>query len=151
MARLLKRVRGDAVATTVTAPAQPELEDEPVAEDEGSTPETAADDEPSEEYAPRKSAPELQTDIAAMREVAVHSARQAINQSTQRRYRQAALLQTLGAFVAWSASIGLFAWGWDTGNRLAWGGCAVFLVAGLCLTIRRLKMLVPQRALKGAK
>jgi len=150
MARLLKRVRGDAVAHSFTMQPTPDAtiaEDPDVQQAEVPTPQSST----PTEYLPRKSAPELQSDMAAMRELAIHSARQAITQSSHRRYRKRALATTFCAWLSLASGIGLFAWGWDTGNYFAWGGCGVCGVVGLYLTMRRLKMRVPPRTPKPAR
>jgi hypothetical protein len=143
MARLLKRVRGDAVADAFVqqqTPVEPASAPEPVARVEPSDPKPEISSGPDEPFLPRKSAPELATDLAAMRELAVHSARQAINRSSQQRFKKNSLGTTLGACALVGVGIGLFGWGFDTGNPLAWLGCGVCLAAGTFLLLRRVRM-----------
>jgi predicted nucleic acid-binding Zn-ribbon protein len=143
MARLLKRVRGDAVANAfvvqqaavATAAAGPEA----VAVE--ATPEQAQPvASESTEFLPRKSAPEQAADVAAMRELAVSTTRQAINRFSQQRYKKSSLGTTLAACALIGLSVGLFGWAFDTGNWIAWTGCGVCLAAGIALMMRRLKM-----------
>lgn len=149
MSRLLKRVRGDAVANTFTL--QVKAERAAVSEGEP-TPllsQPCVTSKPSlepEQYLPRKSAPELPSEMAAMRELAVHSARQAINHSSQRRFQKKALAVTGAAWFSLASGIGLFAWAWDTGNRLAWAGSIFLLVIGAFLTAWRVNLRLPQPA-----
>lgn len=146
MARLLKRVRGDAVANAF-------VEQQTAAVDASSPVAPAAPSEPAsaaselmpaasitpEEFLPRKSAPEQATDVKAMRELAIQSARQAITRSSQLRFQRKSLATTLGACAFAALSIGLFAWAFDTGNWLAWTGCTVSLLGTGYLTSLRLK------------
>jgi hypothetical protein len=143
MARLLKRVRGDAVASAYleSQPAEaPAVAEDPAAEislDSPISKEVKLSELPPGEFLPRASAPEQASDLAAMRELAVHSARQAIVRSSQQRFRRASLATTFGACALAALSVGLFAWGFDTGNYYAWGGCVVTAASVAYLIGRR--------------
>lgn len=142
MARLLKRVRGDAVANAfVTQQAAIEETTESPREIVDQTPEGVQPSaiEPAE-FLPRKSAPEQAADVAAMRELAVSTTRQAINRSSQQRFQKHSLGTTLGACALIGLSVALFGWAFDTGNWIAWTGCGVCLAAGTVLVMRRLKL-----------
>jgi hypothetical protein len=156
MARLLKRVRGDAVANAFVVQQQATEASSAAAAAElvEATPETAQSSAgESAEFLPRKSAPEQAADVAAMRELAVSSTRQAIDRSSQQRFRRNSQGTTLGACALIGLSAGLFGWAFDTGNWIAWGGCCGCLLPGSLLMVRRLQMraspqgpLVPERA-----
>jgi hypothetical protein len=154
MARLLKRVRGDAVANAfveqqavVAADAPPvpaAASGEPTEQTFDSTP---AHPIAPEEFLPRKSAPEQATDVQAMRELANQSARQAITRSSQVRFQRRSLATTLSACGMAALSVGLFAWAFDTGNRLAWSGSAISMLGSGYLVYLRMKT---RRLLKPA-
>lgn len=154
MARLLKRVRGDAVtnafveqqavAAADTSPATATASGKP---NEQASELMPAQPIAPEEFLPRKSAPEQATDVQAMRELANQSARQAITRSSQVRFQRRSLATTLGACAMAALSIGLFAWAFDTGNRLAWGGSAVSTLGSGYLVYLRMKT---RRLLKPA-
>lgn len=142
MARLLKRVRGDAVANAFVG--HPTALEATVA----ATPmEAAQSHEPSQpatleqpEFLPRKPVTEQTLDVAAMRELAVQSTRQAINRSVQLRFQRKSLATTLGACALMGLSAGLFGWGFDTGNWLAWSGSGVCLLGAVYLMTRRMNL-----------
>jgi predicted nucleic acid-binding Zn-ribbon protein len=139
MARLLKRVRGDSVANAFVS--QQEVV-EVASQESGETTADTPESSPvaalrADEYAPRSPAPEQQIDLAAMREVAIHSARQAITQSTQRRRRQAAVATMCIAAGSVVASATLLYWGWQTGNALAYASGATVLASGIIWSIHR--------------
>lgn len=153
MARLLKRVRGDAsgevapmqsvkpVAEPVASPIQAHAAPAAVTESPiDNTPLTPV------EFAPRSAAPEHQLGMAAMRELAMHSARQAIDQSALRRFRQGAMLRTLGAALSFGVGTFLVCWARSTQNNLAIGGAMVFFVVGGTFAYYRLRMMkLPSR------
>lgn len=147
MARLLKRVRGDTVADAVVwqDPSAESVQEAPaesaVVEETKAVPALLN----TEEFLPRKSAPEQAADLAAMRELAVHSTRQAIKSSGEQRFKTSSLGTTLGACGFIGLSVGLFGWGFDTGNWLAWTGSGVCLLAGMALIMRRLQMRTHRR------
>ena len=144
MARLLKRVRGDAIADAFVAP-QAAMQAEPVTTrpsvaEQSVEPTCAAPAEP-QEFLPRKAPPGQSIDVAAMRELAVQSTRHAIHHSSQLRYQRKSLATTLGACALMGLSVGLFGWGFDTGNLLAWSGSGVCLLGAVYLMTRRMKLL----------
>jgi hypothetical protein len=143
MARLLKRVRGDAVADAFVIQ-QTAIGSMPVIAGAEPARQTAAPADPaqaeSQEFLPRKTAPEQAADVAAMRELAVQSTRQAIDHSSQLRYQRNSLATTLGACALMGLSVALFGWGFDTGNWLAWSGAGVCLLGAAYLTARRMKL-----------
>jgi predicted nucleic acid-binding Zn-ribbon protein len=142
MARLLQRVRGDSVANSFMAQqaAQDPRQSQPPPVPEPS-PALVAGEAPAtevpREIVRRAAAPEQQVDLVAMRELAIHSARQAITQSTARRRRQAAIATVLIAISSVATGGFLFAWGWHTGNLLAYAGGAVSVGAGILWAIGR--------------
>jgi hypothetical protein len=148
MARLLKRVRGDAVADAFVVQ-QAATETKPDVMGEIPSAQAEPQVEPlagPEEFVPRSQAPEQSVDLAAMRELAIHSARQAITQSTQRRQRQAALATT-GIIVGSVLGSGaLLYWGWQIGNPLAYAGAVATLVGGICWSVRRIRRAPRTRA-----
>lgn len=110
MERLMKRVRGDAPgvgparpsAAKAQAPAQPaasaaigEIVEEPV--DEG-------------EYSPRRTAPELATNMSAMRELANTAARSAIDQHVRQHTGRQATGKLLGACLTVASSVAVGYW-----------------------------------------
>ena len=157
MSRLMKRVRGDAVANAFTVQqtaAEPVVEftpEQPTIAVPVASVELAAPLLSPEEFLPRKSAPEQSSDLAAMRELAVNSARQAISRSSQQRFKKKSVGTTLGACAFVGLSVALFGWGFDTGNLLAWIGSGVSLAAGIFLLLRRMRMNGKRAAAAPAK
>jgi chromosome segregation ATPase len=109
MARLLTRVRGDSpvgapgftpapapLAVPAVVPASPVVE-APVSPAEPVTP---------EEYVPRQKAPELNTNMAAMRELANSAARTAIVKHQKRSGHRQALTQSVGALLTLICGLG---------------------------------------------
>jgi chromosome segregation ATPase len=137
MFRLLKRVRGDTPPPPhPSAPPPPVQQPEPVAASPtaGSMPESTADaTEPEQpmEYLPRNKAPELTTNLAAMREVANSAARNAIVKHQRRTGEQKALAQSIGAALTFGCAIAAAYFAWRMHSILAAIGATIGLVAGL--------------------
>jgi hypothetical protein len=118
MDRLMKRVRGDdgvgqsnwkaSSAIAASAPTSAPVP-EPAAAVEP-TP-SISDSQPTE-YSPRRTAPELSTDLSAMRDLANSAARTAIDQHIRQHTSRRATQRLLGAFVIVVLSLAMGYWAW---------------------------------------
>lgn len=139
MDRLLKRVRGDgpAVASPLAA-AQPPAPSPPA------TDMSAADEksqEESEEYSPRRTAPELPTNLSAMRDLANSAARSAIDRHVRKHTGRQAAGKLFTALLTVAASCLLSYWAWKTFSLQAAVGAGIGGLAGvywMMAAIRRL-------------
>jgi chromosome segregation ATPase len=152
MSRLLKRVRGDA---PLAAPAlKPALAPQPVVATPTPLPVDVATVQPPaivepvkpEEYVPRQKAPELTTNLAAMRELANSAARTAIVKHQKRSGSRQALMQSVGAMLTLVCGLvaafgayyfrslpGAIAAGIGLAVALYWGGKAAIRVLRLMM------------------
>ena len=152
MFRLLKRVRGDApppVQPRPTAQAQPpaqppappptakqgpESESETKITGEGASSEpspVAVEPEQPPQFLPRSRAPELTTNLAAMREVANSAARDAIAKHQRRTGGQKALAQSVGAVLTLFCATAAAYFAWRKLSIPAGVGAGIGLLAGL--------------------
>jgi chromosome segregation ATPase len=142
MARLLKRVRGESAVCSVTAtpspaPPAPEV----LVENLQSAQQIVVPLLDEEEYVPRGAAPEKQVDINALRDIAMTSARQAIDLSAVRSHRQQAILIMFGVLCGTVAGSVLLVYAFKTGTM--WAAYTAFPCFGLGLygMMQRLKLL----------
>ncbi len=152
MSRLLKRVRGDshvaapAVATPAPKPAPIAPTPQPVEIAPVQVASAPAEPVKPEEYVPRQKAPELTTNMAAMRELANSAARTAIVKHQKRSGSQQAMMQSVGALLTLVCGLvaafgayyfhslpGAIAAGIGLAVALYWGGKAAIRVLGLMM------------------
>jgi hypothetical protein len=152
MFRLLKRVRGDAPSPVQSRPpaqAQPPIhaQSPPPPARQGPEPESdvviaagGASSEPSlvavepeqpPQFLPRSRAPELTTNLAAMREVANSAARDAIAKHQRRTGGQKALAQSVGAVLTLFCATAAAYFAWRKLSLPAGVGAGIGLLAGL--------------------
>jgi hypothetical protein len=154
MERLMKRVRGDSPAAAgrmlpVEPPtAPPALAPQPVAP----APPQEPAEEPAGEYSPRRTAPELATNMSAMRELANTAARSAIDRHVRQHTGRQALGKLFGALltVAFSGVVGY----WSLRAQSLGAGVAALLGGGLGFywtwaAVRRLAVLRRLNQLPG--
>lgn len=128
MDRLLKRVRGESTTSTGTWK-QSYTEAAPAAEPVNAAPPEPESEPvvtlPQEEYVPRSKAPELTSDLFAMRELANSAARSAIDQHVRRLSGQQAAGRMVGACLTVGTSLLLAYWAWRTRSLGAGVGAAI--------------------------
>jgi hypothetical protein len=131
MDRLLKRVRGAAPAGAPAAPAakpaalaeaEVPLEEAPAAAD-GELPE-------NDNYSPRRTAPELSTNMSAMRDLANTAARSAIDRHVRKNTSRQAAGRLFSACLTVAASLLLAYWAWKAFSLQAAVGAAIGGFAG---------------------
>lgn len=114
MQRLLQRVSGDAEPSTPRVAAShaqlvaPRAESNIVEPTKTSPAETAEEPFDPSTYVPRSTAPELNSNLAAMRELANNSARSAIDSSSKRRQAKHAIGKVVMAMAAVGTALGLW-------------------------------------------
>ncbi len=141
MSRLMQRLRpgdevesaprkaaGQAANRTSQAPATPVTPPAPKLSD--STPLTSL-----KELAPRSPAPELSSNLAAMRELANSAARGAIESHHQRRGQKRVTAQTINTVLAVLVAAGLVFYWSRTGSWLALGGVAISLLCAVSASL----------------
>lgn len=152
MSRLLKRVRGDSHVATpavaVPAPKPAPVAPAPLPVEIAPAPiaTVPAETVKPEEYVPRQKAPELTTNMAAMRELANSAARTAIVKHQKRSGSQQAMMQSVGAALTLVCGLvaafgayyyrslpGAIAAGIGLAAALYWGGKAALRVLGLMM------------------
>ncbi len=134
MSRLLRRVRGDAPDPAPTfVPARlpdPVPQPQPAEEENVSmTVEVQIEPVKPEDYLPRQKAPELTTDLAAMRELANSAARTAIVKHQKRSGHQQAMVKSVGAGMTLTCSLGAAYFAYVSHSVPAAVGAAVGLAA----------------------
>jgi chromosome segregation ATPase len=143
MDRLLKRVRGE--STTNSGGWKQVAPDSPPAEPEAHTPAKTApppkvtDTVSPEEYVPRRAAPELTSDLSAMRDLANSAARTAIDRHIRKHTAKQATARVVAAclVVAVSLVLGYVAW---RGHSLPAGlGAAIGIGVGIFWMIAALR------------
>jgi len=150
MDRLMKRVRGDAggqsgwkssavLATPASQPAP-----EPAAAPEAV--EAVIEAQPTE-FSPRRTAPELTTDLSAMRDLANSAARTAIDQHVRQHTSRRAKGRLLGACLTVSFSAVLAIWAWRIHSFQAAIGAGVGGAIGIYWTLAALRRLSGLRRL----
>lgn len=134
MSRLLRRVRGDApdAAPTFVPARLPDPMPQPQAADEENvsmTVEVHIEPVKPEDYLPRQKAPELTTDLAAMRELANSAARTAIVKHQKRSGHQQAMVKSVGAGMTLTCSLGAAYFAYVNHSVPAAAGAAIGLAA----------------------
>ena len=148
MERLLQRVRGDAgdapkPAAPAPAPAYQASQPAP-AEESHSEPAAAVSDKPPaalvnpEEFVPRSQAPEMTSDLAAMRELANSAARSAIAKHQRKTTGKHVTGRLVGIGVVLAASGALAYWAWSIPSITAAVGASVGFTASLYWCTRAL-------------
>lgn len=145
MDRLMKRVRGDGgagqsswKASSSLAPPASAPTPEPVAAPE---PTPAISDSQPAEYSPRRTAPELSTNLSAMRDLANSAARTAIDQHIRQHTSRRATKRLFGAFVIVGLSVAMAYWAWRIHSFQAGLGAGLGCAIGSYWTMMALRRL----------
>lgn len=155
MHRLMQRVRGDS-DTAHSAPLSPArwqpappapAEKQPVPESVVVQP-VAATVDPSQ-YVPRSMAPELGSDLSAMRELANSAARSAIDRHIRRRTQQQATGKLFGACLSLTTGLVLWYWAWKTKSFSAASAAALGCALGGSWVVAALRRVAKVRQLNN--
>jgi hypothetical protein len=147
MERLLKRVKGDSTPISSAAPMKfkPATAAPPAAVPATTAPpaeQTAYDRQvESEEYSPRRTAPELSTNLTAMRDLANSAARSAIDRHVRKHTGKQVAGKLTGAFLTVTASGLLSYWAWKTNSFQAAVGAGIGGAAGAYWTLAAIRRL----------
>jgi hypothetical protein len=136
MERLMQRVRGSSpVPESTSKPASAVLSDSnprPAPEQaKEQEPAASTEEDPSSTQFRRRPAPELPTDLSAMRELANSAARTAIDSHARKRKGKQATTKLFGASATIVLSIVLGYWAWQLQSFDAAGAAAIGGLAGL--------------------
>jgi hypothetical protein len=151
MERLMKRVRGDAPgANPGWKPAEAPVQ-ESVALPQSPAPAPQPAEQPQEaepgEYSPRRTAPELNTNLTAMRELANTAARSAIDRHVRQHTGRQALGKLIGACLTVLASSVLGYWAWRVQTLQAYVGAGIGGALGAYWTWAAIRRLIALRRL----
>jgi hypothetical protein len=131
MSRLLQRVRGDSAgeAPKFVMPSSTPVEEpvaaQPATPAPAATPAVAAEPVDPESFMPRSHAPEVNSDLAAMRELANSAAKSAITTHAKRRQGQRIANRLVYSSMALFTTVGMAAWAmYFDGGHWAWAGAA---------------------------
>jgi len=147
MDRLMKRVRGGAGETQSTwkadspSIASPASQAAPVPTVASPEPPQVPAKQPPAEYSPRRAAPELSTNLTAMRDLANSAARTAIDQHVRKHSSRRATQKLLGACVTVGCSLVLAYWAWQLHSLQAAIGAGVGGAIGSYWTMAALRRL----------
>jgi len=136
MERLMLRVRGSSPvaqsswkpATSALADSAPRTTPEATAD---STPAAPGEEKPANDYSPRRTAPELTSDLSAMRELANTAARTAIDSHVRKRKGRQATGKLFGASATLVLSTVLGYWAWQLQSFDAGAAASIGGVVGL--------------------
>jgi hypothetical protein len=153
MERLMKRVRGDAPVAGRLQPVAAPVELPQPATPESATPEPVQEaaaqpaEEPVGDFSPRRTAPELATNMSAMRELANTAARTAIDRHVRQHTGKQAAGKLLGAFLTVAASSLLGYWAVRVQSLPAGAGSLIGGSVGAYWTWAAIKRLASLRRL----
>jgi hypothetical protein len=141
MARLLQRVRGE--SSTAPEPSMAEVAPTPAP----APPPTSAPSQPAskltpEAYVPRSSAPESQTHLSALREVANVAARVAVGRHTRRQVARAAAGRLLRGLLTAAGGGAAAYWAWQAQSLPGLAGAAIGGLTGLAWMTAAFKQLL---------
>lgn len=141
MARLLERVRGD--SGTSPAPREVDVAPPPTP----APPPSPAPSEPAqkltpEAYVPRTSAPESQTHLSALREVANVAARVAVTRYTRRRAATEAAGKLLRGLLTGAGGLAAAYWAWRAGSLPGLVGATIGGLTGVAWMLGAMKKLL---------
>jgi hypothetical protein len=140
MARLLERVRGE--SGTAPAPRAAEVARQVVETAPSPAPAEPVSKLTPEAYVPRSSAPESQTHLSALREVANVAARVAVGRHTRRQVAKAACGKFVRGLLTGASGLAAAYWAWRAGSLPGLAGAAIGGLMGVAWMSGALKQLV---------